>query len=146
MKDNINLIGITLQELHNLIEQAYKAGYKDYETIEAGLQGYNPTSYAEHILITLDKKEMSILESLKSLFNTSTNKLTEKYLLSKGWICEKVGDNIYYVEKDIKERDKIWVLFKENYYMVYYGKDRTFIALNAGLEWFEVFCLVVGKE
>jgi hypothetical protein len=66
------------------------------------------------------------------------NKLTPEYLLQKGWI-EKDG---YYVESNIKDRDLISISFEADYCRVWHGANKTFIALEATIEWFEnYYCI-----
>lgn len=68
-------------------------------------------------------------------------KLTKEYLLNKGWVTEfdEVRQKIYYVESNIKDRDKISIEFGSNYYRVCHGKDRVFIALESSQEWFDMY-------
>jgi hypothetical protein len=49
---------LTYQELFNLIQKSYKQGYCDYETIEAGLEGYDPESYVRYIITQLSQKNI----------------------------------------------------------------------------------------
>lgn len=70
------------------------------------------------------------------------NRLTPEYLQNKGWIQE----GKYWVEPNIKDRDKIWVQFEYHYYKVWYGGDRTFIALESSLEWFENYYLLAHGD
>lgn len=71
------------------------------------------------------------------------NRLTRDYLMSKGWDLE---DGKYWVEKGIKGRDKIWIEFENHYYRVWHGKERTFIALESSLEWFENYYLLTHGD
>jgi hypothetical protein len=66
------------------------------------------------------------------------NQLTPEYLKSKGWV-EESG---YWVEPGKKSRDKIWIQFEHHYYRVFHGAERTFIALESKIEWFEVYYLL----
>ena len=66
------------------------------------------------------------------------NLLTPEYLEKRGWI----KDGLYYVEKDIKDRDKIWIQFDAHYFRVWKGKEQTFIGLESKVEWFELFYLL----
>lgn len=72
----------------------------------------------------------------------SLNSLTPEYLQNKGWIQE--GE--YWVEPNIKDRDKIWVQFEYHYYRVRHGRDKTFIALESSLEWFQNYYLLVHVD
>lgn len=71
------------------------------------------------------------------------NRLTRGYLMSKGWGLE---DGKYWVEKGIKDRDKIWIEFESDYYRVWHGKERTFISLEISLEWFENYYLLANGD
>lgn len=77
-------------------------------------------------------------------------KLTVKHLFDRGWIVEydEVLEKGFMVEENIKERDKIWVEFALDFtwYRVYHGKDRTFIALESSLEWFEWHFLLAHPD
>jgi len=70
------------------------------------------------------------------------NLLTPEYLIEKGWIEE----NGYYFEPNIKDRDKIWIQFENHYFRVWHGKEKTFIALESKLEWFEVYFLLAHGD
>lgn len=70
------------------------------------------------------------------------NRLTPEYLQGKGWIQE----GKYWVEPNIKDRDKIWINFENHYYRVWHGGDRTFIALESSLEWFENYYLLANGD
>ena len=66
------------------------------------------------------------------------NRLTPEYLLNKGWI-EKDG---YYIEPNMKDRDLISISFESHYYRVWHSADRTFIALESTVEWFEIYYML----
>lgn len=66
------------------------------------------------------------------------NLLTPEYLEARGWI----KDGLYWVEPDIKDRDKIWIQFDAHYFRVWKGKEQTFIGLESKVEWFELFYLL----
>lgn len=70
------------------------------------------------------------------------NPLTPEYLKSKGWVEE----NGFWVELNIKERDKIWIQFEHHYFRIWHGKERTFIALESKLEWFESYYLLAHGD
>lgn len=70
------------------------------------------------------------------------NRLTPEYLKGKGWIQK----GKYWVEPNIKDRDKIWIHFENHYYRVWHGGDRTFIALESSLEWFENYYLLAHGD
>lgn len=69
-------------------------------------------------------------------------RLTPEYLIQKGWI-EEDG---YYSEKNVKERDRIWIKFEGHFYRAYYGRYKTFIALETSLEWFNLFYLLAHPD
>lgn len=69
----------------------------------------------------------------------STTKLTREYLLNRGWMFEEFNNEIYWVEKHIKERDKIFIKFDGGFYRIYHGKNKTFIGLENSLEFFEIY-------
>jgi hypothetical protein len=71
------------------------------------------------------------------------NRLTRDYLMLKGWDLE---DGKYWVEPNIKDRDKIWIEFENHYYRVWHGKERTFITLESSLEWFENYYLLAHGD
>lgn len=70
------------------------------------------------------------------------NRLTPEYLRDKGWMQE--GE--YWVEPNIKDRDKIWIYFESHYYRVLHGGHKTFIALESSLEWFENYYLLAHAD
>jgi hypothetical protein len=73
----------------------------------------------------------------------SQNKLTREYLMSRGWA---LIDGKYWVDLSLKDRDKIWIEFEKDYYRVWHGSDRTFIALESSLEWFENYYLLAHPD
>lgn len=96
----------------------------------------------KRIIQWLSLKNWAYKLSVKLIANRivhGQNKLTRDYLMSKGWDLE---DGKFWVEKDIKDRDKIWIEFENHYYRVWHGKERTFIALESSLEWFENYYLL----
>ena len=66
------------------------------------------------------------------------NLLTPEYLKSKGWV-EEDG---FWIEQEIKSRDKIWIQFEHHYFRIWHGKERTFVGLESKLEWFEIYYLI----
>ncbi len=83
--------------------------------------------------------------ALKIIFRKiirSGNTLTAEYLLGKGWV--KDGD--YYVESNIKDRDKVWIKIDHYYYRVFHGRTKTFIALESTIEWFELYYLIIHGD
>ena|SRR5690606_32000696 len=72
----------------------------------------------------------------------SDTKLTPQHLESLGWINE----NGFYIEPNIKERDKIWIQFEHHYYRVYHGERKTFISLQSRKEWFDTYYWLIGDS
>lgn len=68
--------------------------------------------------------------------------LTPKYLIERGW-AEEDG---YYIEPNIKDRDRISISFEHHYYRVWHSDKRTFIALESTIEWFELYYLLAHKD
>lgn len=68
--------------------------------------------------------------------------LTRDYLHSKGWEAE----GKYWTQKDVKDRYKIWIEFENGNYRVWHGKEKTFIALESRLEWFEIYYLMLHGD
>lgn len=71
-----------------------------------------------------------------------TDRLIPEHLTEKGWI----KDGYFYVEQNIKGRDKIWIQFESHYYRVYHGENRTFIALERSKKWFEIYYLMAHGD
>lgn len=76
------------------------------------------------------------------------NKLTQKYLIEKGWITEydSTLEKTFFIEPNIKQRDKVSVEFESHYYRVWHGPNRTFIALESCTEWFEMYMMLIGRD
>lgn len=76
--------------------------------------------------------------------------LTPEYLFAKGWVTEydSIREKHYIVEPNIKGRDKVSIEFEAGkiWYRVWHGKDRTFIALDSSIEWFEMYMLLMDKH
>ncbi len=70
------------------------------------------------------------------------NQLTPKYLLDRGWV-EEDG---FFVEPNIKDRDKIWIQFESHYFRIWHGKERTFIGLESKVEWFDNYYLLAHGD
>jgi hypothetical protein len=68
--------------------------------------------------------------------------LTPEYLLSKGW----VQDGDFFIETNIKLRDKIWIRFEGHWFTIYHGPERTFVALESSREWFDVYYLIINGD
>ena len=70
------------------------------------------------------------------------DQLTKDYLLSKGWVQE--GN--FFVEPNVKLRDKIWIQFEHHYFRIYHGPDRVFIGLESTKGWFEIYWLILHGD
>ena len=70
------------------------------------------------------------------------NLLTPEYLVSKGWINEQG----FWIEPNIKDRDKIWIQFDKLYFRVWHGKEKTFIGLESKVEWFETYYNLINRD
>lgn len=68
--------------------------------------------------------------------------LTPQYLIERGWV-EQDG---YYIEPNIKDRDRISISFESHYYRVWHGEKRTFFALESTIEWFELYYLLAHGD
>ena len=68
--------------------------------------------------------------------------LIPQYLIERGWIEE----NGYYIEPNLKNRDRISISFDHNYYRVWRSETRTFIALESTVEWFELYYLLAHDD
>lgn len=68
--------------------------------------------------------------------------LTPQYLIKRGWI-EESG---YYIEPNIKDRDRISISFEYHYYRVWHSEKRTFFALESTVEWFELYYLLARGD
>src|SRR5688572_14764686 len=68
--------------------------------------------------------------------------LTPEYLIIKGWVKE--GD--FFVEPNVKRRDKIWIQFEHHYFRVWHGEERTYIALESKRAWFDMYYLLAHGD
>jgi len=70
--------------------------------------------------------------------------LTPDYLIVRGWVEE--SDNCY-SEPNVKDRDKITIEFEKDkgnyFYRVYHSKNKTFVALESSVEWFELYYSII---
>jgi hypothetical protein len=84
---------------------------------------------------------------VKQVINSS-NKLTVEYLIRNGWRTEydKTTEKTFYVEPNIKDRDKVSIDFENHYYRVFHGKERTFVALETSVEWLQLHLLLIDKH
>ena len=78
----------------------------------------------------------------------SKTRLTVEYLIKNGWRTEydKITDKTFYVEPNIKDRDKVSVEFESHYYRVWHGRERTFVALETSVEWLQLHLLLIDKH
>lgn len=58
------------------------------------------------------------------------------HLSAAGWI---VDENGFYVEPNIKGRDKVSIQFENHYFRVYHSEYRTFVALESRKEWLQLY-------
>ncbi len=86
------------------------------------------------------------LKTVIKFVNNGDRKLTGTILKERGWEAVNAHGSFYWVEPNIKDRDKIWISFENHYYKVWHGKDRTFIALESSLEWFEVYYKMIHPD
>ena len=70
------------------------------------------------------------------------NLLKPIHLKEMGWVKEGTS----WIEPNVKYRDKIWIDFENHYFRVYHGKNKTFIALESKLEWFEMYYLLMHGD
>ena len=68
--------------------------------------------------------------------------LTPQYLIDSRWI-EQDG---YYIEPNLKDRDRISISFESHYYRVWHSEKRTFFALESTVEWFELYYLLAHGD
>ena len=68
--------------------------------------------------------------------------LTPQYLIERGWVEE----NDYYIEPNMKDRDRISISFESHYYRVWHSEKRTFFALESTVEWFELYYLLAHGD
>ena len=69
--------------------------------------------------------------------------LTEEYLLKKGWV--KNSDGMYY-EPNVKSREVIYIRIDGYYYTVFHSIDKTYIATEKSVEWFEMYYLLIHGD
>jgi hypothetical protein len=68
--------------------------------------------------------------------------LTPEYLKRKHWVY----DEGYYIEPYVKDRDRVSISFENGYYRVWHSNNRTFIALETTIEWFEIYYLIIHPD
>ena len=73
--------------------------------------------------------------------------LTPNYLIDRGWKFEVDHlDRGICTETNVKDKEKVQVVFEAHYYRVYHGKELTFIALENTAEWLELYLLLRSKH
>lgn len=68
--------------------------------------------------------------------------LKSRELYKHGWIVEIKDGRTFFIEPNIKDRDKIWIEFENHYYRVYHSERRTFIALQSTKEWLQAYLFI----
>jgi hypothetical protein len=68
--------------------------------------------------------------------------LTPQYLIDRGWIEE----NGFYIEPNMKDRDRIYISFEPNIFRVWHSDKKTFIAAESSIEWFEIYYLIIHPD
>lgn len=68
--------------------------------------------------------------------------LTPEYLLERGW----VEQNGYYFEPNMKDRDIIQIRFDKHWYYVTHSSNKTYIATESTVEWFENYYLLAHGD
>jgi hypothetical protein len=53
----MNHITLTIDELKDLLKQAYIKGYLQFEAVEVGLESFDPETYASWVLQKLNKNQ-----------------------------------------------------------------------------------------
>lgn len=81
----------------------------------------------------------------KLLVHSNTN-LTPKYLQLNGWTFNP--KTYEWTEVCVKDRDKVTIKFSGPgpSYLVYHGKNLTFISRQRSLEWFKMYMLLLDSE
>jgi len=69
------------------------------------------------------------------------DRLVPSHLASLGFV--KSGD--YWIEH-VKDRDKVWIQFEGSYYRVFHGENRTYIATESSLAWFENYYTFIHPD
>lgn len=78
---------------------------------------------------------------IKRISNSKT-KLTPQYLIDRGWVqyCD------YFIEPNIKDRDRISIQFECYGYRVWHSEKMIFIASERSVEWFELYYLLAHPD
>lgn len=79
------------------------------------------------------------------LMVTKGTQLNSGHLLKAGWTIEEKDGKKYFIESQIKSRDKVWIEFEHHYYRVWHGDNRAFIALESSLEWLQMYLFILDK-
>ena len=89
-----------------------------------------------------------IFKLFRNIIIKGENKLTEYYLLNKGWVLTPSdGEGNTYIEPNIKERDQVYIRFTTpSFYTVWHGREKTFIAGETTIEWLEMYMLLMDKH
>jgi hypothetical protein len=72
--------------------------------------------------------------------------LTPELLFDKGWSIQEQDGKQFFVEPNIKEREKVWIAFENHYYRVWHGHYRTFVALESTVEWLHTYFAALDKH
>ncbi len=83
------------------------------------------------------------IEKIARRIIIGNNPLTEDFLKEKGFF--HIGDSLW-TQKNLKERDLIWVQLCGNYYRIFHGPQKTFISLESSKEWFELYYMMIIDE
>lgn len=79
------------------------------------------------------------LKVLRWLIKRKGDQLTPDHLYRAGWVIEVQNGRTFFIEPNIKGRDKVWISFENHYYRIYHGENRTFIDLQGTLQWLQVY-------
>lgn len=71
-----------------------------------------------------------------------SNPLTPEYLIKRGWI-EQDG---HYFEPNVKDVNRIYIRFGNNWYSVTHGSKKTYITIESSIEWFENYYLLAHGD
>ena len=74
--------------------------------------------------------------------------LKPEHLVNLGWKKIPGYGTTMMVEPEIKDRDMVWIEFcgaygRVDYYRVWHGRERTFIALKAKKAWFDAYYMLL---
>jgi hypothetical protein len=77
-----------------------------------------------------------IIKILYWLLFKKGNQLQPWDLTAAGWVIDESG---FYVEPNIKDRDRVSIQFENHYYRIYHSEYRTFVALEYSREWLQIY-------